>query len=153
MLVMLSGKKKTMPIEHFDYFEFNPNSNNQVQDLLYRYLDYAVIDTTKSGEPAVGAKTIKKLMFVAKTDEHKTMFDALRGLSEVSIILNTFITAFIEKSVQKEDGMWYLHGNFNLGGTEWAFKLLSQICRTFRQLVVSMPNTSNDASKRLRGGC
>lgn len=137
-------KKKTMPIEHFDYFEFNPNSNNQVQDLLYRYLDYAVIDTTKSGEPAVGAKTIKKLMFVAKTDEHKTMFDALRGLSEVSIILNTFITAFIEKSVQKEDGMWYLHGNFNLGGT------VSGRLSSSKPNMQNIPSTGSKYAKHIK---
>lgn len=42
---------------------------------------------------------------------------ALIGLQEVNIIINTFIKAFIKNSVQKADGVYYLHGNFNLGGT------------------------------------
>lgn len=41
---------------------------------------------------------------------------ALIGIGEVSIILNTFISAFIEKGIKKPDGMYYLHGNFNLNG-------------------------------------
>ena len=42
---------------------------------------------------------------------------ALLGLQEVNIILNTFIKAFQNNSVKKADGVDYLHGNFNLGGT------------------------------------
>lgn len=42
---------------------------------------------------------------------------ALIGLQEVNIILNTFIKAFVRNSVQKASDVWYLHGNFNLGGT------------------------------------
>lgn len=45
------------------------------------------------------------------------LLKTLIGLSEVSIIINTFIKAFKNNSVQKGDGNWYLHGNFNLGGT------------------------------------
>ena len=45
------------------------------------------------------------------------LLKTLIGLSEVSIIINTFIKAFKKNSVQKGDGNWYLHGNFNLGGT------------------------------------
>lgn len=38
-------------------------------------------------------------------------------VQEISIILNTFLKAFKEKSIDHHDGRWYLHGNFNLGGT------------------------------------
>lgn len=43
---------------------------------------------------------------------------ALIGYAEVTKILGTFITAFKEKSVKKEDGNYYLHGNFNITGTK-----------------------------------
>ena len=42
---------------------------------------------------------------------------ALIGVQEVSIILNTFIKAFKKNSFIKKDNVYYLHGNFNLGGT------------------------------------
>jgi DNA polymerase-1 len=45
------------------------------------------------------------------------ILQTLIEIAKVDIILNTFISAFIEKSVLKEDGVYYLHGNFNLGGT------------------------------------
>lgn len=44
------------------------------------------------------------------------LLQALIGLADVTKILGTFIAAF-EKGVMKEDGMRYLHGNFNIGGT------------------------------------
>jgi len=43
---------------------------------------------------------------------------ALVELSEVDILLATFIPAFREYSVLKDDGVYYLHGGFNLGGTK-----------------------------------
>jgi len=42
---------------------------------------------------------------------------ALMAVAEVSIILNTFVKAFLTRTVLKGDGRYYLHGNFNLGGT------------------------------------
>ncbi len=117
-------KNKTAPIEDFAnpdfkslYTTFNPGSNPQVQALLYDVLGYDVIDLTKSKMPAVGAKTLEKLQFVAKSPKQHAMFDDLIGLTKVSKILSTFIAAFLENSVQKEDGVWYLHGSFNIGGT------------------------------------
>jgi len=42
---------------------------------------------------------------------------SLIALSEVNIILSTFVKPFLNKTVLKGDGLHYLHGNFNLGGT------------------------------------
>jgi len=42
---------------------------------------------------------------------------ALIAIAEAEIIQNTFVSAFIDKVVHKSDGICYLHGNFNLGGT------------------------------------
>jgi len=38
-------------------------------------------------------------------------------VQEISIILNTFLKAFEQKSIDHKDGRHYLHGNFNIGGT------------------------------------
>jgi len=108
---------KREPLEYFDKVIFNPNSGPQLQDLLYKYMDYDVIDLTKKKQPATGQKTIAKLSHRATSTEHKTIFESLIGLAEVSNILSTFINALKNKSVLKSDGIYYLHGNFNLGGT------------------------------------
>jgi len=42
---------------------------------------------------------------------------ALISLSEADIILNNFVYSFMNKTIDKGDGVRYLHGNFNLGGT------------------------------------
>ena len=54
-------KKKHKPIEDF-YEPFNPGSTKQVQGLLYEELGLPIIDTTDSGAPAVGGKTLQKLL-------------------------------------------------------------------------------------------
>jgi DNA polymerase-1 len=45
------------------------------------------------------------------------LLNALIELSQVEKILGTFITAFYKQSIQKEDGNYYLHSSFKLGGT------------------------------------
>ena len=42
---------------------------------------------------------------------------ALIAIAEVDIILSTFVSAFVDKTIPKQDLMVYLHGNFNIGGT------------------------------------
>lgn len=111
-------KKKSEPREFFTgKFEFNPNSDPQLQKLIFNFLGYPVMDKTKGGAPATGGDVIKKILANAKSDEDKEMLVALEGLAGVGIILDTFINAFLENSVLKADGMYYLHGSFNIGGT------------------------------------
>jgi DNA polymerase-1 len=103
--------------EYYEYIVFNPASGPQLQKLIYETLGYEVIDLTDTKLPATGAKTLKKLIHRSTCDEHTELFETLIELGEVSKILGTFIKAFIENSVKKEDGVYYLHGSFNLGGT------------------------------------
>lgn len=110
-------KKKKEPLSYFDYVVFNPNSSNQLQRLIYQKLGYDVIDKTDGGAPATGNDTLKKLIHVAKQPADKLLFEKLIELADVSIILDNFLNAFLNKSIQHEDGWWWLHGNFNLGGT------------------------------------
>ena len=45
------------------------------------------------------------------------LLKALIELSAVEKILSVFIKAFKTKSIKKDDGYYYLHGNWNIGGT------------------------------------
>jgi DNA polymerase-1 len=115
-------KSKTKKIkiktwEDFKDTKFNPGSGTQVQALIYDHLGYEVIDTTKSKQPATGAKTLEKLINHAKNDEHREIFKSLIGLSKASKILTSFIPAF-EQAQQLPDGSWRLYGNLVLGGTQ-----------------------------------
>ena len=101
----------------FPRVDFNPNSNPQLQTLLYDHMQLPVIDRTDTKQPATGGKTLKKLINHTQNPDYTKILEALIGFFEVDKILGTFIKAFEENSVQKGDGWWYLHGNFNLGGT------------------------------------
>ena len=109
-------KKLQHPIEKFADVTFNPNSGPQKQKLLYDYLNLPIIDLTKSKQPATKSKTIEKLLNHVKTDEERELLEALREYSYVEKILTSFIPAF-KRAIDKGDGVVYLHGSFNLGGT------------------------------------
>jgi len=101
----------------FNDERYNPNSPKQTQVLLYEFLDLPVIDTTKTKQPAVGAKTLKKL---TNHTEDPAVIAVLKALQEFSLadkILTTFIPVF-ENAIDKgTSGILWIHGNFNLGGT------------------------------------
>jgi len=59
-------KRKVKPLEEFKE-QFNPGSNKQVSRLLYDQLGLPVIDTTLTGNPAVGNDTLKSLVDYLKT--------------------------------------------------------------------------------------
>ncbi len=49
--------------------------------------------------------------------EQAKILKLLISITEVDIIINTFLKAFLDKTIKKSDNIYYLHGNFNLGGT------------------------------------
>ena len=100
----------------FDDMEFNPNSGPQLQRLLYELMGLPVLDLTDTKQPATGAETIEKLINHTEEPAYKELLTALIGYGKVTKILSTFIPAF-ERGILKGDGMRYLHGSFNLGGT------------------------------------
>lgn len=128
-------KKKTAPIEDFNYVMFNPNSSTQLQHLMYDFMGYEVMDTTKSGQPATDKDALKSLTNRAKNDEHRRIFECISGISEVANLISTFMNAFLTKSIKKSDGWYWLHGNFNLGGT------LSGRLSSSGPNLQNMPNT------------
>lgn len=109
-------KTKQHPIEKFANLAFNPNSNPQLQRLIYEDMCLPIIDRTKTKQPATGAKTLKKLLNHISDPDHLAILEALREHALANKILTSFIPAF-EKAIDKGDGVTWLHGNFNLGGT------------------------------------
>lgn len=97
--------------------EFNPGSGPQVAILLYKVLGLPIIDTTDTGLPATGAKEIKKLSNHTDNQKVKDLINDLRGFAKADKILSTFIPVF-EGAKLGPDGIYYLFGNFNLGGTK-----------------------------------
>ena len=95
---------------------FKPNSPKQLQVLLYQVLGLPIIEKTKTGQPSTGADVLEKLRTHTKDPTVLELFDALIGYSKADKILSTFIVAF-EGAVLHPDGVYYLHGSFNLGGT------------------------------------
>lgn len=110
------GKILPKQLAAFDTKEFNPNSGPQLQRLLYEQMGLPVIDLTDTKQPATGAETIEKLINHTQEPAYKDLLQALINYGKVTKILSTFIPAF-ERGIMKADGMRYLHGNFNLGGT------------------------------------
>ena len=96
---------------------FNINSTKQLSELLYGTLDLPILDTTEKGLPSTGAKTLKKLVNHVVEPDIKDLINHIITYAQSVKITSTFIKAFIENSVLKPDGVYYLHGNYNLGGT------------------------------------
>ena len=97
--------------------EFNPNSSDQLQKLLYSqdFLGLPVLDFTDSKQPATGGETLEKLKNHTTDPDVQLFLDVLIEYKAIAIIVSTFLPAFL-KAVQGNDGWHYLFGNFRLGG-------------------------------------
>lgn len=95
---------------------FNPNSPNQLQDLLYEVLGLPVISLTKTKQPSTDGDTIKALRNHTKDPEVVNFLNAMVDYATVTIILTNFIPSMMDAPMGP-DGWHYLFGNFNLGGT------------------------------------
>lgn len=107
-------KTKQHGIEKVADYEFNPNSNQHLQFLLYDVIGLPVIDTTSTKQPATGVDTLTKLINHTTSDKVKELLHSLIDLSKVNKILSAFIPSFEDAFVK--DNSSYLHGSFNLGG-------------------------------------
>ena len=96
--------------------EFNPNSNLQLQDLLYEMLGLPVISLTDSKQPSCDGDTIKALRNHTADSDVLRFLNALMDYTAVNKILTSFIPA-MKGATLGPDGWHYLFGNFNLGGT------------------------------------
>jgi DNA polymerase-1 len=95
---------------------FNPNSNPQLQDMLFGMLGLPILSTTDSGQPSTDGDTLKNLLNHTKDPDTLAFLNAMLDYSAVNKILTSFIPA-LENAAEGPDGWHYLFGNFNLGGT------------------------------------
>jgi len=109
-------KKKTEPLEYFDYVEFNPNSGQQIGVLLHDIVGLPILETTPTGIPCTGADELEDLTHHTDDVEVQELLQAFVDLAKVSKIITSFIPAF-KDALLKGDGYFYLHGSFNVTGT------------------------------------
>lgn len=105
------------PRDLFPRQTFNPRSGPQLRVLLYELMGLPVIDLTDTKMPATGAETIEKLVHHTSDPHHKALLEAFIGFGQVIKILDTFIPAFEQAIAKTYDGIVWLFGSFNLGGT------------------------------------
>lgn len=125
--------KRVTPEDYDD--KFNPNSPQQLQELLYDLAGFPIVDRTKTKAPATDAESLERLKNYAREPYQLELINALISYSKVDKILTSFIPAFLE-APQAEDGWHYLFGYFNLGGTKSG------------RLSSSNPNLQNIPSSR-----
>jgi DNA polymerase-1 len=96
--------------------EFNPNSDPQMRELLFNYLNLPVINLTDSKLPSTDGETIEALMNRVDDPEIKELLEAFQMYAIVNVLTTNFMPSILG-SVKGPDGWHYLFGNFNLGGT------------------------------------
>lgn len=95
---------------------FNPNSDKQLQELLFNRLGLPVISLTDSKLPSTDGDTIKALLNHTNDPNILSFLKSLIDFKAVDKMLTSFIPA-MENAQQGIDGWHYLFGNYNLGGT------------------------------------
>jgi DNA polymerase-1 len=109
-------KTKQHPLSKFANVHFNPGSPLQKQKLLFDVMKLPVLGKTKTKQPATGGDILEKLVNHTDKPEYIKVLESLVALSQADKILTSFIPAF-ERALDKGDGVVWLHGSFNLGGT------------------------------------
>ena len=95
---------------------FNPNSDPQMQDLLFNFLGLPVLGLTDSKQPSSDGDTLKSLKNHTTDPDILSLLSAVLDFVSVEKILSSFIPP-MENAARGPDGWHYLFGNFNLGGT------------------------------------
>ena len=109
-------KVKRITLAETKFEGINPNSPNQVIALVYEIMGLPIIEMSKTKEPSTKGKVLKSLMSHTEDADKLEALDALVQFALVEKILSSFITVFKE-APKGEDGLHYLFGSFNLGGT------------------------------------
>ena len=102
----------------FEDLEFNPNSSAQLRVLLFDVMGYTPLEFTPKKMPKTNRDSIEEFQEEEPLAERREVLDALIQISETSIILTTFLSAFetLWFDVGDED-LGRLYGNQRLGGT------------------------------------
>ena len=112
-------KKKQITLEDPEVLDvsFNPNSNPQLQELLFEELGLPVLSLTDAKQPSADGDTLKALVNHTKDPMILEFLGALIDYKAVNKIITDFIPSLLNAQ-QGPDGWHYLFGNFNLGGTK-----------------------------------
>jgi len=110
-------KKKRTTVAEIE-LEFNPDSDLQLAGLLYdkKFMGLPILGLTDSGAPSTKGKYIHALKDYNLPQDILDFLGALIDLKDSGILLSTFIPA-LEGARLAPDENYYMHGNFNLGGT------------------------------------
>jgi len=105
-------KTKVVTVQDFAHVVLNPNSPKQLALLFFDELGYESIMKTETGDPATGAKVLKRLKHQMTEPNHIAAIEDIIEFGKADKVVGTFIKAF----KQVNDG--FLHGNLKLGGTQ-----------------------------------
>ena len=97
-------------------WDFNPGSGKQLIVLLYEVMKLPILSKTKKGAPSTGAEEIEFLINHTDNEEYIVVLDNLIQYNRATKILSTFVKSFLAAPLG-DDGIHYLFGSFNLGGT------------------------------------
>lgn len=116
-------KTKQHPLSKFAdkndraYVGFNPNSGLQKTKLVYEEMGFPILYRTKGKQPSTKGKHLEVLLNHTTNTAYIAVLEALIKHTTANKILTSFIPAF-EAAIDKGDGVIWLHGSFNLGGTK-----------------------------------
>lgn len=120
-LATMKAKNTSLKVKQYPREAFrepiNYNSPKQLQTLLFDVMEMPVLEWTDTKEPATGNKVLKALRKHTADPEKLEVLEALYSYSKIDKIMSAFIPNF-ENAWLKADGMAYLHGSFNIGGTK-----------------------------------
>ena len=98
--------------------DFNPGSSKQLRE-FFDWLGVEPIEFSKdTGEPSWGREQIEELHRSEKDPDLIELYQAFIDRSFAAIVRQNFINAFFNYSVEHEDGVHYLHGNYRLLGAK-----------------------------------
>lgn len=113
---VLKTKQISLADEETQRVTFNPNSPDQLVELIYDIIGMPILARSESGAGSTKGKDLKTLKFHTQDQDVMDLLDALIDWKAVAKILQDFIPSF-EAATLGPDGWHYLFGNFKLGGT------------------------------------
>ena len=109
-------KKRVTLADVGDKAKFNPNSGDQLGELLNTFLRLPILETTDGGAPATGKDVLEKLKNHTADKTILALLDELIEYKLLAKIISSFMPAILDAE-PGPDGWHYLCGNFRLGGT------------------------------------
>lgn len=143
-----SHKVKQVDADFYSDIQFNVNSTIQLRSLLFETMEFTPIDVTKTGAPKTDRATLEELLENETEEDKIEVLEALIGFSEVSIILNTFIRALRDDSIEVAPDTYRLYPNYRVGGT-LSFRPTSNNINLLNDITNNLNNLQTDENKQM----